>query len=96
MLYPSLPKIKKDRNRACVQNVHTFLNRRGIIVEMEKLKVVMDDLILRNIVEDKGKGKESFFVVDSPSVDEEKSYIVCLIIKKGKKELLQQFRSQNF
>ena len=70
-----ITKIKKDRNRACLQNVHTFLNRRGIIVEMEKLKVVMDDLILRNIVVDKGKGKESFFVVDSPSVDEEISYI---------------------
>ena len=31
-------KIKKDRNRACVQNIHTFINRRGINIEAEKVK----------------------------------------------------------
>ena len=62
-----IAKIKKDRNRACIQNIHTFINRRGIDIEMDEVKKVIDNLILRNIVIDKGKeGKESFFIVDLP------------------------------
>ena len=54
-------KIKKDRNRACVKNIHTFIQRRGIKMEVEKLKEVMEDLMLRNVFVDKGReGKESF------------------------------------
>ena len=48
-------KIKKDRNRACVQNIHTFIQRRGIKMEVEKLKEVMEDLMLRNVIVDKGR-----------------------------------------
>ena len=33
-----IAKIKKDRNRAGLQNIHTFINRRGINIEAEKLK----------------------------------------------------------
>ena len=55
-------KIKKDRNRACVQNIHTFIQRRGIKMEVEKLKEVMEDLMLRNVIVDKGReGKESLW-----------------------------------
>ena len=70
-----IAKIKKDRNRACIQNIHTFINRRGIDIEMDEVKKVIDNLILRNIVIDKGKeGKESFFIVDLPPDGEDISF----------------------
>ena len=66
-------KIKKDRNRACIQTVHTFMQSRGIQMDVEKLKEVMENLMLRNIIVDKGRdGKESFLVVDLTSQGEEK------------------------
>ena len=66
-------KIKKDRNRACVQNIHTFIQRRGIKMEVEKLKEVMEDLMLRNVIVDKGReGKESFLVVNLTSQGDQK------------------------
>ena len=45
-----IAKIKKDRNRACIQNIHTFIKRRGIAIEVEKLKEVIENLMLRNII----------------------------------------------
>ena len=67
-----ISKIKKDRNRACVQNIHTFINRRGIDIQEEDVPTVIDNLLLRNIIVDKGKGKkESFFIVDLPSESDE-------------------------
>ena len=66
-------KIKKDRNRACVQNIHTFIQRRGTKMKVEKLKEVMENLMLRNVIVDKGReGKESFLVVDLTSQGDEK------------------------
>ena len=54
-ILPIINKIKKDRNRACVQNNHTFIQRRGIKMEVEKLKEVMENLMLRNVIVDKGR-----------------------------------------
>ena len=48
-----ITKIKVDRNRACLQNILTFLNRRGYNIEMEEMKNVIDDLISRNFIVDK-------------------------------------------
>ena len=62
-----IAKIKKDRNRACMHNIHTFINRRGLNIEMENLQKKVDSLISRNVIVDKGKkDKESFFVVEKP------------------------------
>ena len=49
-------KIKKDRNRVCVQNFHTFVNRPGITVAVDivKQKVLIEDLIASNIIVDEG------------------------------------------
>ena len=70
-------KIKKDRNRACIQNIHTFINRRGINIEAETVIEIMNDLLLRGVVTDEGKeGKESFFIIDSPSEGEGLNNIV--------------------
>ena len=72
-IFSIINKIKKDRNRACVQNIHTFIQRRGIKMEVEKLKEVMEDLMLRNVIVDKGReGKESFLVMDLTSQGDEK------------------------
>ena len=45
-----IAKIKKDRKRASIQNIHTFIKRRGIAIEVEKLKEVIENLMLRNII----------------------------------------------
>ena len=72
-ILPVINKIKKYRNRACIQNVHTFIQRRGLQMDVEKLKEVMENLMLRNIIVDKGlEGKKSFLVVDLTSQGEEK------------------------
>ena len=56
-----IAKIKTDRNRACIQNIHTFINTRGINIEAETVIEIMNDLVLRGVVTDKGKeGKESY------------------------------------
>ena len=63
-----IAKIKKDRNRACFQNIHDFINRRGISATMEDIKRVLDKLVHGNVIVNKGKdGKESFFVIDIKS-----------------------------
>ena len=68
-----IAKIKKDRNRACIQNIHAFIKRRGIAIGVEKLKEVIENLMLRNIIVDRGReGKESFLVVNLLSENEEK------------------------
>ena len=65
-------KIKKEGNRACVRNIHTFIQRRGIKMGVEKLKEVMEDLMLRNLIVGKGReGKESSLVVDLTSQGDE-------------------------
>ena len=55
-----ITKIEKQRNRACVQNIHTFVNRRGIPIEVEFIKKVLDNLISNNNIVDKGKAKNLF------------------------------------
>ena len=55
-------KIKKDRNWACLQNIHIFINRRGINIEAEDVRKVIDNLILRNVVIDKGKQARNLFL----------------------------------
>ena len=72
-----IAKIKKDRKRACIQNIHTFINSRGINIEAERVIEIMDDLFLHVVVMDKGKeGKESFIIIDSPSEGEGRNSIV--------------------
>ena len=67
-----IKKIKKDTNRAGVQNIHTFINRRGINIGQEDVRKVIENLISRYVIIDKGKqGKESFFVLDLASEGEE-------------------------
>ena len=67
-----IAKIRKDRSRACIQNIHTFINRRGIHIDAEDVKKVTDNLISRNVIKDKGKeGKASLFIVDISPEDEE-------------------------
>ena len=93
-----IAKIKKDRNRACIQNIHTFINRRGIDIEMDEVKKVIDNLIFRNIVIDKGKeGKESFFIVDLPPDGED----ISINLKHGDDDessfnALQHFIDEKF
>ena len=66
-----IEKVKKDRNRACVQNIHTFLNRRGKNTEIEKVKNKIEELKLRKVIVDKGKdGKESLDIMNLPSEKE--------------------------
>ena len=38
MIISIIGKIKNNRNRACVQNIHTFINRHGKKMEMERVK----------------------------------------------------------
>ena len=67
-----IKKIKNDRNRACVQNIHTFINRRGINMEVEEVRKLTESLVERNVIIDKGKqDKESFYVVDLIAEDEQ-------------------------
>ena len=67
-----IKKIENDRNRACVQNIHTFINRRGINMEVEEVRKLTESLVERNVIIDKGKqDKESFYVVDLIAEDEQ-------------------------
>ena len=67
-----IKRIKNDRNRACVQNIHTFINRRGINMEVEEVRKLTESLVERNVIIDKGKqDKESFYVVDLIAEDEQ-------------------------
>ena len=67
-----IAKIRKGRNRACIQNIHTFINRRGIQIDVEDVEKVTDNLISRIVIEDNGKeGKELFFILDLIPEDEE-------------------------
>ena len=54
-----IAKIRKDRNRACIQNIHTFINRRGIQIDAEDVEKVTDNLISRNVIKDKGRKARS-------------------------------------
>ena len=49
-----ITKIKKNRNRPCLQNIFTMLTRGGRVIDTNDLKVFIDDLILRNILVNNG------------------------------------------
>ena len=64
-------KIKENRNRPCYQNILTFMNRRGKEIEMIKLKEILDGMIDRGEICNKGKeGNESFYLVEEHCVTE--------------------------
>ena len=67
-------KIKKDRNRACLQGIHARLERGGRVIEKSNLRVFLDNLIKKelvvNIAKDKEDcDKESFIVAGELSDD---------------------------
>lgn len=65
-------KIKKSRSRPSYQNILTRVNKEGIDLVMEKLKIILNDLIDRNIIKDIGvEGRESFSIVDKNIDDDE-------------------------
>ena len=65
-------KIRKDRNRACYQNIWTFLNRGGNKLEMDDLKELLGNMIEKEMIVNKRKGdNDSFFVNDSNDTNEE-------------------------
>ena len=56
-------KIRQGHSRPCYQNILNFVNRGDIKVEMDSLKLVLNNLVERNVLEIRGEeGKESFFV----------------------------------
>ena len=64
-------KIKKNRNRPCHQNILTFVNRGGSDINMDRLKEVLNNLIVNNLIRNNGKeGRESFCVIDE-QIDEQ-------------------------
>ena len=61
-----IEKIKNNRNRPCFQNILTLINRGGINLDMENLKNILNVLIEKKIICDKGKeGHESFCLLDN-------------------------------
>ena len=66
-----ITKIRANRNRACLQNVHNFVNRRGVDVDMPKLTETIDNLCERNIIINKGKeGTESYYLIQDENNSE--------------------------
>ena len=65
-----IQKIRNERNRACYQNIFTFINRGGHKVEIDALKELLGDMVEKQIIVNKGKNdKESFYVNDNHSID---------------------------
>ena len=61
-----IEKIKNNRNRPCFQNILTLINRGGINLDMENLENILNVLIEKKIICDKGKeGHESFCLLDN-------------------------------
>ena len=50
-----ITKIRKDRNRACYQNIWTFLNRGGNKLEMDDLKELLGNMIEKEMIVNKRK-----------------------------------------
>ena len=66
-----ITKIRANQNRACLQNVHNFVNRRGVDVDMPKLTETIDNLCERNIIINKGKeGTESYYLIQDENNSE--------------------------
>ena len=62
-----ITKIKTDRSRPCYQNIHEFLNKRNIKLDMVNLKRIMSELLDNGIIininnKDDRDNKESFKV----------------------------------
>ena len=61
-----IENIRNNRNRACYQNLQTYLNRNEPKVEMDDLKNIIADMERRNVIVNKGKDdKESFYVCEN-------------------------------
>ena len=62
-------RIKKDRNRACLQNILSFANREENKMEMEEVKTIVDKLVALNVIINAGvNGKESFRIVEEINI----------------------------
>ena len=62
-------RIKKNRNRACLQNILSFANREENKMEMEEVKTIVDKLIALNVIINAGvNGKESFRIVEEINI----------------------------
>ena len=60
-----IKRTKKDRNRACLQNIRSFANREENKMEMEEVKTIVDKLVDLNVIINAGvNGKESFRIVE--------------------------------
>ena len=60
-------KIKDDRSRPCYQNVLNSIRRRGFEIDMDGVKIALDDLVDRAVITRKvNKDKVSFSVINDP------------------------------
>ena len=58
-------KIKKSRSRPCYQNILTLVNRGGNTLSLENVKELLNNMVEKNLICDKGKeGSKSFFVLE--------------------------------
>ena len=62
-------KIREKYTRPCCQNILTFVNRSGIEIDMDDLKIVLNDLIESNIITKKVYKKEGSFYVNTKDTE---------------------------
>ena len=62
-------KIREKYTRPCCQNILTFVNRSGIEIDMDDLKIVLNDLIESNIIMKKVYKKEESFYVNTKDTE---------------------------
>ena len=62
--------IKRIRSRPCYQNLLSFLNREGKGLSIEELKIVTENILMKNLIKNTGEGdNESFALVEVVSED---------------------------
>ena len=60
-----IKRIKKDRNRACLQNILSLTNREENKMERAELKEIMDKLVANNVIVNNGVNeKYSYRIVE--------------------------------
>ena len=60
-----ISRIRKNRSRPCFQNILSFMNREGTDLTMDDLKIVLNNLISRDAVVNKGTDDhDSFYVLE--------------------------------
>ena len=64
-------KIRKSRSRPCYQNILNLVNRGGEFhLEMDELKKIINEMVKKNIIVDKGKnGNESLYITSEIITD---------------------------